>query len=239
MEVMLLGRTVQGMGAGLLTAMSYAMIGIVFPQHLWGLAFALISSIWGIATLIGPAIRGVFATFDAWRWAFLLLVPLAGLLGLLAVRVIPRTSDEAGMRAFPIPQILLLVGAVIAISVASVLTDGDLLPTLLIALAVAAVFALAVIDRRSRTRLLPLGTFTFGSTLAPLFAMMLLLNAAIVSDMFVPFFLQHLHGQLPLVAVGRLHRHLDLDREPGTDAADRRSDAAGLGGGWPRPLYGT
>lgn len=200
MEIMLVGRTVQGFGTGLLTAMSYAMIRIVFPQHLWGRAFALISSVWGVATLIGPAIGGIFAAFDAWRWAFLLLVPLAGLLGLLAMRVIPRTSDEPGMVAFPVPQILLLVGAVVAISIASVLTEGDLLPTLLVAVAVVAVVSLGAIDRRSRTRLLPLGTFTFGSTLAPLFAMMMLLNAAIVSDLFVPFFLQHLHGQLPLVA---------------------------------------
>src|SRR5690606_23106187 len=55
MEVMLIGRAVQGFGAGLLTAMSYAMIRIVFPQHLWGRGFALISSVWGVSTLIGPA----------------------------------------------------------------------------------------------------------------------------------------------------------------------------------------
>jgi MFS family permease len=200
MEVMLLGRAVQGLGAGLLTAMSYAMIRTVFPQHLWGRAFALVSGVWGVATLIGPAIGGIFATFDAWRWAFLLLVPLAGLLGLLAMRVMPRTSDEPGLQALPIPQILLLVGAVSAISVASVLTDADLLPMLLTGFAVAAVVGLGAMDRTARVRLFPLGTFSFGSALGPLLAMMLLLNAAIVSDMFVPFFLQNLHGQLPLVA---------------------------------------
>src|SRR3546814_1689332 len=118
--------------------MSYAMIRIVFPQHLWGRAFALISSVWGIATVIGPAIGGIFASYEAWRWAFLLLVPLAGLLGLLAIRVIPGKSDEPGMQVVPIRQILLLVGAVIAISVASVLTQDALLPKLLVGLAVVA-----------------------------------------------------------------------------------------------------
>src|SRR5690606_32527155 len=113
--------------------------------------------------LVGPAIGGVFANFDAWRWAFLLLVPLAGLLGLLSVRVIPRRSDEPGMQAVPIPQILLLVGAVVAISVASVLTEGALLPTLLVTLAVVAVLVLGVVDRRTAARLFPLGTFSFGS----------------------------------------------------------------------------
>ncbi|MDC9825513.1 MFS transporter [Devosia sp. ZB163] len=200
MEMMLFGRAVQGFGAGLLTAMSYAMIRIVFPERLWGRAFALISSVWGVSTLIGPAIGGVFATFDAWRWAFWLLVPLAALLGLLAFRVIPARSNERGMTAFPIPQILLLIGAVLAVSVASILTEGVMLPTLLVGLAVLAIIALGVIDQRRENRLFPRGTFSLGSPLAALFAAMLLLNAAIVSDMFVPLFVQELHGQAPLIA---------------------------------------
>src|SRR5690606_6050360 len=114
MEVMLLGRAVQGFGAGLLTAMSYSMIRLMFPQELWGRAFALISSVWGVSTVIGPAVGGIFAAYDAWRLAFFVLVPCAALLGLLALRVIPRASGEAGMARMPVLQIMLLIGAVAA-----------------------------------------------------------------------------------------------------------------------------
>lgn len=200
MEIMLLGRAIQGFGAGLLTAMSYTMIRLVFPEALWGRAFALISSVWGVSTVIGPAIGGVFGLFDAWRWAFWLIVPLAALLGVLAFRIIPATSDERGMTRFPIPQILLLIGAVLAVSVASVLTEGALLPALLVGLAVLAIIALGVIDRHRETRLLPTGAFSWRSPLAALFAAMLLINMAIICDMFVPLFVQNLHGQSPLVA---------------------------------------
>lgn len=200
MEVMLVGRAIQGFGAGLLTAMSYAMVRIVFPERLWGRAFALISSVWGVATLIGPAIGGVFGMFDAWRWAFWLIVPPAALLGLLAFRVIPAASDERGSEKMPVPQILLLTGAVLAVSAASVLTEGALLPVLLVGLAVLAIIALGVIDRHRETRLLPTGTFAWRSRIAALLAVMLLLNMAIICDMFVPLFLQNLHGQSPLVA---------------------------------------
>jgi len=200
MEVMLLGRAIQGFGAGLLTAMSYAMIRQVFPQELWGRGFALISSVWGVATVVGPASRGQRAMFDAWRWAFWLLVPLAALVGLLALRAIPARSDEAGMTNFPIPQILLLTGAVLAVSVASILTEGAMLPALLVGLAVLAIIALGVIDRHREIRLFPRGTFSPTSPLAALFATMMLINMAIVCDMFVPLFVQNLHGQSPLVA---------------------------------------
>lgn len=200
MPVMLAGRAIQGFGAGLLTAMSYAMVRIVFPQHLWGRAFALISSVWGVSTLVGPAIGGVFATMDAWRWAFFVLVPLAALLGMLAMRVIPQRSDERSADTFPIPQIVLLIGAVLAVSVASILTGGVTLPALLLGLALLAIIGLGLVDRNSSTRLLPSGAFSPSGVLAPLFAVMLLLNLAIISDMFIPLFLQRLHGLDPLVA---------------------------------------
>lgn len=200
MPVLLAGRAVQGFGGGLLTALSYSMIRLVFPERLWGSAFALISGVWGVSTLIGPAIGGIFASFDGWRWAFFVLAPVAGLLGLAARRVVPAQSGERGMTRFPILQILLLVGAVLSVSVASILTEGALLPALLVGLAVLAIILLGVIDRHREIHLLPTGTFTPGSVIGLLFASMLLINLAIVCDIFVPLFLQQLHGQSPLVA---------------------------------------
>lgn len=200
MEVMLTGRAVQGFGAGLLTAMSYSMIRLVFPPELWGRAFALVSSVWGISTVVGPAVGGVFAAFDAWRLAFFVLVPCSALLGLLALKVIPRSSGEAGMTRFPILQIMLLIGAVASISVASILTESVVLPALLVGLAVLAILALGVIDQHRENHLFPRGTFRLGGNLPALFLAMLLLNLAIICDMFVPLFLQQLHGQAPLIA---------------------------------------
>ena len=200
MDVMLIGRAVQGFGAGLLTAMSYAMIRLVFPTHLWGRAFAVISSVWGVSTLIGPAIGGVFAELDAWRWAFFLLFPAAVLLGAGALRVVPKQSDEQGMQGFPIPQILLMVAAVLALSMASILTESTVLAAALVAAAALALVLLGVFDRHSAIRLFPRGTFRWGSALAPLFAAMILVNAAIISDIFIPYFLQNLHGLGPLLA---------------------------------------
>jgi len=199
-EMLLVGRALQGFGAGLLTAIGYSMIRLVFPHELWGRAFALISSVWGIATLIGPAIGGIFAAYHAWRLAFFVLVPCAVLLATLALRVMPRSSGEAGMRKIPVLQIMLAIGAVGAISVASITTGRLLLPALLIALAMVLIVALKIVDSRGAIRLFPTGTFTWGTRLAALFAAMMLLNSAIVCDMFVPLFVQRLHGQTPLIA---------------------------------------
>lgn len=75
MPLLLAGRFVQGFGGGFLYALAYGVIRLVFPEHLWARAIGLISAMWGIATLAGPAIGGVFAEIGAWRAAFWSLIP--------------------------------------------------------------------------------------------------------------------------------------------------------------------
>jgi len=67
MEWMLIGRTGQGFGGGLILGLSYSSIRILFEERLWPKAMSLLSSMWGVATLAGPAVGGIFAESDAWR----------------------------------------------------------------------------------------------------------------------------------------------------------------------------
>ena len=74
MAVLLAGRLVQGLGAGLALALSYACIRILFPQPQWPRLFALISAVWAIAALGGPLVgrradrAGELAHRLIWRW---------------------------------------------------------------------------------------------------------------------------------------------------------------------------
>src|ERR1700759_2666996 len=102
MPVLLAGRFVQGLGAGLLVSTSLAMIRLVFSQPLWPRAMALNAMVWGVATLLGPAIGGIFAQYDMWRWAFLAIVPLAALLALGAWLILPAHEATQRRAAAPI-----------------------------------------------------------------------------------------------------------------------------------------
>ncbi|WP_313337045.1 MFS transporter, partial [Comamonas sp.] len=69
MPMLLLGRAVQGLGGGAVGALSYTLIRLVFPPALWPRAIGLISAMWGVATLSGPAVGGLFAQAGHWRLA--------------------------------------------------------------------------------------------------------------------------------------------------------------------------
>ncbi len=51
MLILLGGRALQGLGGGILFALSYALIRIVFTENLWSRAMGVVSGMWGIATL--------------------------------------------------------------------------------------------------------------------------------------------------------------------------------------------
>src|SRR5690554_4389732 len=201
MPWMLVGRLIQGLGGGLLVALPYAMTRIVFPERLWARAMAMISGMWGIATLFGPAVGGIFAELGIWRVAFWARIPLIFIFaGLAAIVLPPRNKADLQTSRLPARQLVLMTLAVLAASVASVSEEILFsLVTLLIMLALT--LLLIRTDQRAPQRLLPRGSFQVSSPLGALYAMSALLAATVgCTEIFVPLFLQGLHDFSPLKA---------------------------------------
>ena len=200
MLILLAGRFVQGFGAGLLIAQSLSMLRIVFPERMWPRVMSLNATVWGVATLLGPAAGGSFAEFGQWRWAFLGIVPAAILLAIGAWRVLPATSDARPQARFPYKQVFLVTVAVLDISVASLLTTSPDIAGALVLLCGVDLVLLGLAETFSRAKLLPVGTFSLNSPMSSMFGLILILGMAVTSDIFAPLFLQQLHGLSPLWA---------------------------------------
>lgn len=203
MSILLFGRFVQGIGGGFLFALAYAMIRVVFAEQLWPRAMALVSGMWGVATLAGPAIGGVFAEWGMWRAAFGAVALIAVLFAVVASGVLPKREPQSGTgvkASIPLIQLILLTLAVLAISAGS--TSAELAHNILgLALAFVLGAALIAVEKRSPSSLLPSGTFRLRSEIAGLYALMSLLVLTVTSgEVFAPLFLQVLHQQSPLVA---------------------------------------
>ncbi|MGE8704009.1 MAG: MFS transporter [Achromobacter sp.] len=199
MPVLLLGRAVQGLGGGVLFALSYALIRVVFEAHLWPRAMALVSGMWGVATLCGPAVGGVFAQSGQWRLAFWVLLPIALLLAAIVASQVQRCASAAGASTLPWLSITLLVLSVLAISSAS-LSESLVWNMAGIAAGVVLVFVIAKRDKRGSVKLLPSGAWSLSAPLGVVYAMMVLLVIGLTTEIFVPYFLQVIHQMTPLAA---------------------------------------
>lgn len=197
---MLAGRTVQGLGGGLLLGLSYSSIRLVFEERLWPLATGLTSSMWGVATLSGPAIGGIFAETGHWRWAFWAVLPFCvGLAWLVTQQIAVKASAQREGVKVPLPQIALLVASVLVISVAS-LSSHVGWNALGIVVGLVIGLGVARIDKSAAVRLMPTGGYALKGGMGSLYACVCLLSIGITVEVFVPYFLQIIHGYTPLVA---------------------------------------
>ena len=201
MEVLLLGRAVQGAAGGLLAGLGYAVINTALPSTLWTKAAALVSAMWGVGTLVGPAAGGLFAQFGSWRWAFGVLVILTVVMaGLVPVALPARREAEVDDARIPIPvwSLLLLGAAALAVSVAGIPHDWRATVALL-ALGAALVAVFIYVDRRLPAAVLPPSTFGSGP-LKWIYLTLGMLMAATMADMYVPLFGQRLAHLTPVAA---------------------------------------
>ncbi|MEF0939678.1 MFS transporter [Rhizobium sp. BR 362] len=198
-EVVLAGRAVQGFGAGMLGALGYAFIRFVYPEPLWRKASTLYAAIWGVATVLGPTLGGLFSQGSAWRQAFVILVPLAGFMALSAPWLLPRVEDDRAQQKTPFLQIALLIGAVLLVSLAGAIGNmpGKII---LVAISIASVSAMLTIERKSANRLLPQGSVMLSRPISRLYLTMFTMMMVLTSDIYIPYFLQSLHGVAPLVS---------------------------------------
>ncbi|NMD63395.1 MFS transporter [Rhodococcus globerulus] len=199
MEMLLVGRAVQGAGGGLLAGLGYAVINAALPKQLWTRASALVSAMWGVGTFAGPAIGGVFAQFGAWRWAFGALVVATIAVAALVPSALPaHTAGSTTSSPVPILSLALLTAAALLVSVAGILSNLAVTATLVLA-AVILLIAFVAADRRASHGVLPPSTFT-ASSLKWVYLTIVALALSSTVETFIPLFGQLLAGMTPLAA---------------------------------------
>ena len=205
--LVLAGRAMQGLGEGLLVALSYALVRELFPNALVPRVFGSQALSWAVAIVVGPLIGGWLTEISSWRAAFVCAALLPIPMQVLGWVILRRQKHVVRAQEAPLLRLSLLALAVMAIAAA------DRLPhPLLGCLSVVAGFALMAVvlrmDRRSRTHLFPTAFPNFRHP-ASLGLWVLLLMPLSEASVYVygPYILQLHRGLTPTMAgyFGAIH----------------------------------
>jgi EmrB/QacA subfamily drug resistance transporter len=90
MPALIAFRVVQGLGAGAVQPMSITIAGDIYTVAERAKTQAYLASVWGVSSVVGPTLGGVFSQFLSWRWIFFVNVPLT----LIAAFMIWRNFHE-------------------------------------------------------------------------------------------------------------------------------------------------
>ncbi len=117
-------RALQGLGAGALIPLAFTIVGDIFTIQQRTRVQGLFSSVWGVASLIGPLVGGFLVDRVSWRWVFYINLPF-GLLAMtllwLSLKEPPR---EAGRPRIDVRGAVLLSVSIVALLLA-ILEGGN------------------------------------------------------------------------------------------------------------------
>lgn len=151
--LILAGRAIQGLGEGVLIALSYVITRELFDNRLVPRVFGTLAATWGGAVFFGPLIGGVLTELFSWRAAFLgaALLPLP--MQALAYMILRDKPVRTFVGKPPLLRVSLLAAGVIGIAIADRLGSA-MLGALAIGLGILAVALALKIDRHAATHLI-------------------------------------------------------------------------------------
>jgi EmrB/QacA subfamily drug resistance transporter len=204
MPALIVSRAVQGIGAGAIQPTSVTMIGDLYSVEERARVQGYVASVWGMASVIGPTLGGLFSEYLSWRWIFFVNLPLAAV---AAWMFATRFSEQVVRRRHRIDYL----GAVLLTSGWSLVIFGLLEggvrwrwgsagSVVVFAVGVAALAAFLVVERGAAEPVLPLWVFrrrilTAGNLVAVVVGALL-----IGLSSYVPTYVQGVLGTGPLVA---------------------------------------
>src|SRR5881409_3631910 len=97
-EQLIAFRVIQGLGAGMIMGIAFAIIGDVFTPAERGKWAGLMSGVFASASVLGPLIGGTLTDHASWRWVFYVNLPMGGLALLVLFFGMPQIRPSGNAR---------------------------------------------------------------------------------------------------------------------------------------------
>ncbi|MEV7630214.1 DHA2 family efflux MFS transporter permease subunit [Actinoplanes sp. NPDC089786] len=163
-ELLIAARVLQGIGGALLTPGALAILEASFEPGDRARAIGAWSGLGGVGGALGPFLGGWLVEVADWRLIFLINVPVAALVLIVAARHVPESRNPAAARRLDVAGVLTgaagLGGLTYGFTAWPEQGPGSVAVLGSLAAGVAGLVAFVLVERRSEDPMLPLGVFS-------------------------------------------------------------------------------
>lgn len=196
---LILFRGLQGIGGGILISNAFAIVGDIFTPLERGKYQGLVAAMFGLASVIGPALGGYITDNLTWRWVFYVNLPV-GLVTILVMTVaLPNIRDHAVKRVIDFAGVITLILALVPMLLAFSWAGREYSwqsPEIIGLLSFAAVMFILFgwVEKRAVEPIVPLSLFQNSIFNVSVIASFLSNAAMFTTVIFIPLFVQGVIG---------------------------------------------
>jgi EmrB/QacA subfamily drug resistance transporter len=198
MNQLILFRGLQGLAAGVVTGLTFTIIGDIFPPAERGKYQGLFAGVWGLASVFGPTLGGWITDSFSWRWVFYVNLPVGAAAVAVLFIAFPDIRPRGLRRAIDWAGTATLVACLVPLLVALewVTTYGWTSPRVIGLLAVAVVMLVAFIFAESRAAepIMPLSLFKNRAVAISSLTLTLMGMGMFGAILYIPLFMQAVIG---------------------------------------------
>jgi MFS family permease len=218
MDVLIVGRVIAGIGGAGMYLGALNFVGVFTTLRERSLYNAMIGMIWGLGTILGPIVGGLFAQKSTWRWAFYINLVLAAMFGPILIYLSPTNQPQPKktmrQKFAQMDWLGIILIAVVYVTYVVAMTfggaiwpwsDGRFIATITICAVFLTIFGLTqYFSVLTRDRIFP-AQFLRSRTLILLYVgTAASATAMVVGAYFIPLYFQYVHQDDALKAAVRL-----------------------------------
>jgi EmrB/QacA subfamily drug resistance transporter len=199
MTQLIVSRAIKGLGAGMMMATGFAVIGDLFAPAERGRYVGLGSGIFALSSVIGPTLGGFITDTFSWQWVFFINIPFCLAMIVLFLLYFPQLRPPARRHRIDVAGILALVLVIAPAMLALSWGGGELgwaaTPLRwLFGLSLLMFLAFLLIESRSAEPIIPLAIFREPIVAVSLTVTLLTGFGLFGSVVFIPLFFQGVLG---------------------------------------------
>jgi len=115
MNALIISRGVQGLGGGMIFALSFVTIGDLFPPAERAKYQGIIAAMFGISSVLGPTLGGFITDQFSWEWIFLVNIPLGIPVIFLFIKLFPNTKRDGPKRKIDVGGAVLIAATIVPV----------------------------------------------------------------------------------------------------------------------------
>lgn len=205
MELLIVGRAIQGFGAGAMMINSQSIIAEVVPARERGKYMGIMGAVFGVSSVLGPVLGGWFTDGPGWRWGLWMNIPLGLLAMTLSTFVLKLSKGDRENFSFDWVGAFFLAMATTTLILATTWgglqydwDSGIILSLLATTLIAGALFV--VLELRAKDPLVPMPLFR-NRNMSLTTAASVVLGISMTGVMaYLPTYLQMVHSMTPTAA---------------------------------------